>query len=49
MYTTIGTILFFLDDCLLSWLDNQDNKQSYKKKNMYQMVLVVQPGQQTVI
>jgi hypothetical protein len=33
--------LFFLDDCLLSWLDfqsNQDNRQSSKKNNKYQLL-----------
>jgi hypothetical protein len=32
-------LLFFLDECLLSWLDwNQDNRQSSKKNNKYQML-----------
>ena len=31
-------LLFFLDDCLLSWLNNQDNRQSSKKNNKYQLL-----------
>ena len=32
-------VLFFLDDCLLSWLEsNQHNRQSSKKNNKYQLL-----------
>ena len=30
-------LLFFLDDCLLSRFANQDNRQSSKKNNKYQL------------
>jgi len=30
MYTTIGTfVLFFLDDCLLSWLDSNPTRTTH--------------------
>ena len=35
-------LLFLLDDCPLSWLDwksNQDNRQSSKKNNNYQLFI----------
>jgi hypothetical protein len=38
MCTTIGTYCSFLDDCLLSWLGYQDNRQSSKKNNKYQFL-----------
>jgi hypothetical protein len=36
---TYWDLLFFLDDCLLSWMESiQDNRQSSKKNNKYQLL-----------